>query len=473
MWFRRDLRVDDNPALVAAVGGNERVVPLFVFDPALLRPAGGARLAFLFGCVDALRGELGGRLVVRIGDPAVVVPAVAREIGAREVWCSDDFGPYGQRRDARVARALGSTPLRRAGSPYVVAPGTLTTAAGTPFRVFSAFARPWRERILGETPLPRASLARVAAPLGSDPVPVAPAVQARLPDPGARAAWSTLRRFLRVHLDGYAVDRDRPDLDATSRLSPYLRFGCIHPRQVLERLDIDVASHHSFIAELCWREFYADVLFHRPDSARDDYRSEWRAFPWADDERADDAFDAWCAGRTGYPIVDAGMRQLLAEAWMHNRVRMITASFLVKDLHVDWRRGARWFMQHLVDGDLASNQHGWQWVAGSGTDAAPYYRVFNPITQGMRFDPDGDYVRRWVPELRDITGGAVHRPHLVSRSVDDSSLFDGQAERYPPPIVDHLAERRAALARFDAFRHSTPVPLSGRPDGRSDRAVRR
>jgi deoxyribodipyrimidine photo-lyase len=239
--------------------------------------------------------------------------------------------------------------------------------------------------------------------------------------------------------------RDRPDLDATSRLSPYLKYGCLHPRQLLARLG-DGPSHGRFRTELCWRDFYADVLYHRPDSAREVMDSRMHAMEVDRGAYANDRFDRWVEGHTGYPIVDAGMRQLAAEAWMHNRVRMIVASFLVKDLHLDWRRGARVFMQRLVDGDLASNQHGWQWTAGTGTDAAPYFRIFNPELQGRRFDPDGNYVRRWIPELRGIPGAEVHAPEKAR---------GGRPAAYPQPVVEHRAERVESLRRWDAIRAHT------------------
>jgi deoxyribodipyrimidine photo-lyase len=240
--------------------------------------------------------------------------------------------------------------------------------------------------------------------------------------------------FATEHLDAYADDRNRPDIDSTSRLSPALRWGEIHPRTLLadlgRRQSKGAATYRS---ELAWREFYADVLFHHPHTARDYLRPEFAAMDY---DEPGPLLDAWKEGRTGFPIVDAGMRQLRATGWMHNRVRMIVASFLVKDLHLEWQHGARHFMEHLVDGDLASNQHGWQWVAGSGTDAAPYFRVFNPTTQGRSFDPEGAYVRRWVPELADAAD--PHEPGVVAG--------------YPAPVVDHAAERREALARFERIR---------------------
>jgi deoxyribodipyrimidine photo-lyase len=259
-----------------------------------------------------------------------------------------------------------------------------------------------------------------------------------LPEVGessARAAWTAFRH---KGLSDYASTRDRADLDATSRMSVYLKYGAIHPRTLLADLG---PAEETFRKELAWREFYAAILHYFPASAREYYKPELARMTYASGAKADDQLAAWKAGRTGFPMVDAGMRQLLAQGWMHNRVRMIVASFLVKDLHLEWTAGAAHFMEHLVDGDLASNQHGWQWTAGTGTDALPYFRVFNPVTQGLKFDPDGDYVRRWVPELRDLTGAAVHEPWK-----------HGGVDGYPEPIVDHAAERIVALDRYQAVR---------------------
>ena len=252
-------------------------------------------------------------------------------------------------------------------------------------------------------------------------------------------------------LDRYAEQRDRPDLAGTSGLGAALRWGEVHPRTLLADLG-DCAGHEVFRRELAWREFYADVLHHQPGSARCSLRTELADIEVDQGPAADERFDAWAEGRTGFPFVDAGMRQLRAEGWMHNRVRMVTASFLVKDLHVDWTRGARHFMHWLRDGDLASNQHGWQWVAGTGTDAAPYFRVFNPVAQGLRYDPDGDYVRRYVPELAAVSGATAHEPW---------TLPGGPPDDYPDRIVDHATERDSALARYSAVR--APIGRLGPP----------
>jgi deoxyribodipyrimidine photo-lyase len=456
MWFRRDLRLSDNPALAAAAHhaaatagrgdhvGDGEVLALFCLDDRLRRPAGAARLAFLSGCLTALDASIDGRLVVRPGPPDEVVPALAREFGASAVFVAEDVGPYGRRRDEAVEAALAGAGIafERVGSPYAVAPGDVLNQQGEPYKVFTPFSRAWKDHGWPAPIAAPASVAWAKVPARrGDGIPPAPEVGAALPEPGEDAAKRTARRFWDSRLAAYADARDRPGVDATSRLSPYLKWGCLHPRQLLSKLGRQ-RSHEAFRTELCWREFYADVLWHRPETAREAFQPRMAAMDVDSGPRTHALFEAWSQGRTGYPIVDAAMRQLLAEGWMHNRARMIVAGFLVKDLHLDWTRGARWFMDHLVDGDLASNQHGWQWVAGTGTDAAPYVRVFNPTSQGERFDPTGEYVRRYVRELRSVRGKAVHRPW---------ALAGGPPAGYPEPIVDHAEERAEALRRYDAL----------------------
>jgi deoxyribodipyrimidine photo-lyase len=444
LWFRRDLRLSDHPALLDAVraaGRDGEVLALFVVDDRLWGPSGAHRRTFLAGCLRALDEAIDGRLVVRRGDPVAVVPAVAAEVGARQVFVTADFGPYGTQRDEAVEQALaaGGIELVRAGSPYAVDPGEVRNRSGAPYKVFTPFAKAWRAH---GWPAPSRAPSTVSwATAPTDALPDATVSDVPLPAAGEAAAKRAARRFWDAHLAGYDTGRNDPGADATSRLSPYLRWGCLHPRQLLAKLGGSKAER-AFATELCWREFYADVLHHRPETARDALDPAMRTME-TDGPGTAPHLAAWCEGRTGYPIVDAGMRQLAGEGWMHNRVRMLTASFLVKDLHLDWRRGARFFMQHLVDGDLASNQHGWQWVAGTGTDASPYFRVFNPVTQGERFDPDGTYVRRWVPELRGVPSRYVQRPW------DDPA---GPPSGYPAPIVDHAEERAEALRRYDAVR---------------------
>ncbi len=447
LWFRRDLRRHDNPALLAALDaaradGDDTVVPLFVLDPRLWEPAGAARRAWLSRSLHALDASLGGALVVRHGDPATVVPEVAAAAGAATVHVAADFGPYGAARDRTVAEVLEAAGRRlvRTGSPYAVAPGRVLKSDGTAYRVYTPFHRAWEAhgwRAPAEDPGRWPSWRRDrSGPLASEGVPAARA-EVDLRPVGEAAALERWDAFRRDGLASYGGLRDRPDVAGTSGLSAHLRWGEIHPRTLLADLD-DSPSHTVFRKELAWREFYADVLHREPASARTWLDPRFAAMEHDGGPDADERFAAWCQGRTGFPFVDAGMRQLLAEGWMHNRVRMVTASFLVKDLHLPWRRGARWFLTHLRDGDLASNQHGWQWVAGSGTDAAPYFRVFNPVTQGLRFDPGGEYVRRYVAELRALPGAAAHEPwkHPLL------------AAGYPAPVVDHAAERAEALRRY-------------------------
>lgn len=447
LWLRRDLRLHDHPALLRAAEDGARVLPVFVLDERLLATSGAARAAFLLRSLRALDADLrehGGRLVVRTGPPEDAIPALAREAGAAAVHVSADFGPYGVERDRRVAAALEETgiPLVATGSPYAVAPGRLSTKTGGPYQVFGPFFRAWLAH--GWRAPAASDPARVAwaeAPGIDLPAEPAQAAGVDLPEAGEQAALAAWEAF-RERLPDYATERDRVDHDGTSRMSAYLKLGTLHPRTLLADLGQDEGSE-AYRRELAWREFYAAVLHARPDSARDYLHPQLKAMPYVAGAALEAHLDAWREGRTGYPIVDAGMRQLLAEGWMPNRVRMIVASFLVKDLHVEWTHGARHFLRHLVDADLASNQHNWQWVAGSGTDASPFFRIFNPVSQGRRFDPDGAYVRRWVPELAELTGAAVHEPWKRQ---------GGPPPGYPDPIVDHAEERAAALAAYEALR---------------------
>jgi deoxyribodipyrimidine photo-lyase len=411
LWLRRNLRVGDFPALLAARDAGKQVVPLFVLDDALRGPSGAPRLAFLYRCLRELEQRTGGALRVLTGRPEDVVPRVVRETGAVGVHVSSDHAPYGRGRDDRVRAALGEVPLIATGSPYVVTPGVLRKHGGTPFRMYSPYARAWRAHgVHSPAPTPRV-VHWTDGGLRTDGVPPDPDLRGvRLPEAGEQAALDRWRSYRDDGLSAYAEARDRPSADGTSGMSAYLKYGCIHPRTMLADLGDDgphQAGASKLRGELAWPDFYADVLRHRPSSARHELVPAMAALAYDDGADADRRFEAWATGRTGYPFVDAGMRQLLGEAWVHNRVRMVVASFLVKDLHLHWRRGARHFMADLRDGDLASNQHGWQWVAGTGTDPAPYYRVFNPVKQGQDHDPGGDYVRRWVPELRSVRGGAV------------------------------------------------------------------
>lgn len=432
LWFRRDLRLGDNPALLAAsTAAPDGILPLFVLDPALLGPAGRPRKDFLFAALRSLDACLEGRLVIRTGDPAAVVASVAEEVGASSVHIASDHGPYGCARDLIVQTRLcvSDRPLVRTGSPYAVCPGSVLRQNGAPYKVFTPFSRAWVEhgwRQPAESSL--ASAKWLTAP--SEAIPSGSGfVSPTLPAPTEYASLARLELVLAR--SNYGSTRDLPAIDGTSLLSAALRWGLIHPRTVLARLGPDDDALRD---ELCWREFYADVVHHQPHSVRESMSLS--GLVW---NPPGEHFEAWALGRTGYPIIDAGMRQLLEQGWMHNRVRMLAASFLVKDLHIDWRLGARHFMRHLVDGDLASNSHGWQWSAGTGTDAAPFFRIFNPVLQGKRFDPDGSYVRRFVPEVAHVSTRWVHEPWRDPA---------GPPPGYPSPIVDHSMERVTALARL-------------------------
>jgi deoxyribodipyrimidine photo-lyase len=361
MWFRRDLRLDDHPALVAAGSDGTEVVPVFVVDPAFAG-AGAPRLAFLHDCLSALDADLrersGTGLIVRHGKPVDEIPRLAAEAGADTVFVSRDYGPYGRRRDTAVADQLrrADRTLKGVGSPYAVPPGSVRKDDGEPYAVFTPFSKVWR-RVGWEAPFGSADDIRlVDAGVETDRRADRPDPGCDLPPAGEAAALDQWREFRHGALGEYPDDRDRPALDGTSRLSPALKWGTIHPRTLLADLDASgagSAAHTVFSSELAWREFYADVLFEQPRTAWENLNRKMDAMPVDTDGAARARFDRWSAGETGFGIVDAGMRQLSATGWMHNRVRMIVASFLVKDLHLPWQWGARWFMEHLIDGDLA------------------------------------------------------------------------------------------------------------------------
>ncbi len=435
LWFRRDLRLHDHPALAAATRDGD-VLACFVLDPRLEASSGARRLQFLGDSLRQLRDDLDGRLLVTRGKPEQRIPRIAREIDAAAVHISEDFAPFGKRRDERVRAALGAVPLVATGSPYLVSPGRVTKNDGSPYRVFTPFLRAWREVGWRAPAKSGAGSARWLDP-GQ-----AGGRRCEIPDPGATldlpageaAALEQWKSFVDKGLQRYDDDRNRPDLPGTSRMSAHLKFGTIHPRTLAADLDTRSAGPAAYLRELAFRDFYADVLHHWPASTWRNWNSDFDAIAVDTGPEAKRRFESWKAGETGFPVVDAGMRQLREIGYMHNRVRMIVASFLVKDLHLPWQWGAEWFLEQLVDGDMANNQHGWQWCAGSGTDAAPYFRVFNPVKQGEKFDPSGEYIRRWVPELGDV---------------DDVHLRNGERPPgYPPPIVDHGAERAEALRRY-------------------------
>ena len=436
--FTRDLRVHDNPALAAAAAGASAVVPAFVIDDAIITRfrAHASRLAFLIDSLADLDSSLrdrGGALVVRRGDWVPAVIGAAKEAGASVIHVADDYSGYAQRRLARLETAAAGERIevRRHPGVTLAEPGTLTPASGPAYQVFGPYYQRWRAaptRQRATTPRTITLPLRVSQgklPKLAELTTVRPAPGR--PDGGERAALARLRAWADGGLAGYAAGRDMLAADGISRLSPYLHLGCLSPRAVAAELG-GRPGGDEFVRQLAWRDFFHQVLAARPDAARRDYRS--RGDRWRDDP---DALAAWQAGLTGYPVVDAAMRQLATEAFMHNRARMIAASFLTKDLYLDWRAGADHFMRELADGDIACNQLNWQWVAGTGTDTNPH-RVFSPLRQSERFDPDGDYLRRYLPELAALPACRIHDPDQQDR----------RACGYPEPIVDH----RAAIAEY-------------------------
>ena len=469
VWFRRDLRVHDHPALTAALERAERVVPLFVFDPALLhgRLPSPNRASFLIESVGTLGEELrrrGAALRIRIGPPDRMVAEVAAEAGATAVFASRDYSPFARHRDERVSQVLGEAgiPLLAGRGVLVQEPEAIAAADGSPHRVYSPFLRAWRA-------LPRREVLPAPADIRahggvSDALPtletlgVDGGVAPLRINAGEPAARERLDAFLRQGLAGYATGRDALAEDATSRLSQDLHFGLLSANEVVSRAAGSGDGARRFVGELCWRDFYTHVLWHWPRAATTPFQPGLDSSAYRDDPHG---LDAWRTGRTGFPIVDAGMRQLAATGWMHNRARMIVASFLTKDLLIDWREGERHFGHHLTDGDLASNNGGWQWVAGSGTDPQPFFRIFNPTRQGTTFDPGGSYVRRWVPELAGVPDEHVHEPWRMSLAAQ-AAAGCAIGRDYPAPIVEHAAARRRALDAWEATRKPVRPAASNR-----------
>ena len=443
IWFRRDLRIGDHPALNEAIKNGDEVVAVFILDPALIGQAGTKRLAYLAQSLRALDESLKGGLHVMVGDVVDVLKELQKRYNADEVHISHEDEPYGAARDARV-RAAGIN-LIETGSPYAVAPGRVVKPTdGTPYKVYTPFYKNWC--IHGwRAPAPTPKSIPLAMPTENDrnfPDWQLPAGTVITPA-GELAALTRFKEFKKSALDQYDEMRNVPGVDGTSKMSAHLKFGEIHPRTLLAGLG-DSKAHDTFRKEIAWREFYADVLFHNPHTENDYYSDKFKAMRY---DNPGEQLKAWQEGKTGFPFVDAAMRQLLQEGWMHNRTRMVVASFLVKDLHLEWQHGADFFKEHLVDFDVASNAHGWQWTAGTGTDASPYYRVFNPIEQGRKFDTEGTYIRKYVPELAHLSAAEIHEPWL---------FLDGYSHGYPERIVDHAVERVESLERLKEIKVELP-----------------
>jgi deoxyribodipyrimidine photo-lyase len=467
VWFRRDLRVHDHPALSAALAAHERVVPVFCLDDRLLhgRHASGPRTAFLLECLtdlDRQLAERGARLVIRHGPPERELPALAGETGASEIHLSRDPGRYEVIRGRRVRAALeqaGVTGHAHPGVSVVDDVRAIQTGQGRPYTVFTPFYRNW-ERVSRRPVLDPPDRIDMPAKTRHGRVPSLASLgleqEVAEPAPGGeRAGLARLAEFLGGAVRDYDSGRDQAGTDRSSRLSPYLRFGCLSPRAVEDQLPggmgaggtgAGATGSAALRRQLCWRDFYQHVLVHHPDNAQQEFQSRYRGtLAWTG---GDEEFIAWTEGRTGFPLVDAGMRQLRREGWMHNRVRLMVGSFLTKDLGIDWRRGEGWFMRLLLDGDQASNNGNWQWIASVGVDPQPAFRrIYNPSLQQERFDPGGRYVRRYVAELAQVPDEYLAEPwRMPEQEQERTGCRIGQD--YPGPIVDHKVARLAALDRY-------------------------
>lgn len=439
-WFRKDLRLADHPALVSAIENSELVYCIATADQigSPFDALSEIRQNSLRSSWSHLSSSLDGRLRV-IKSPAEIV-GLAQEFNVNQVYVSKVYDTHGMAELKAISKDLNDAGIELVAGPgnYAIAPGTVTKPDGTAYRVHTPFYKSWIQLDQG-SPVASPDLGKVK-PLSSsvaqwDPqLDLGKGVMA-----GEKAAFATFDRFLDGRVENYAENRNRADLGGTSHLSHALSHGEIHPRSILARVP-EGADAEVFVKEIAWREFYAEVLFQRPDSLTEYLDSKFARMRY---DLPDEKFEAWKRGETGFPMVDAGMRQMLTTGWMHNRVRMIVASFLVKDLHLEWQLGADWFEQHLTDFDPASNSHGWQWTAGCGTDASPYYRIFNPITQGLKFDPDGNYVRKFIPELRHLAGSDALEPWEHPH---------GYSFNYAKRIVDHADERIESLARLEELK---------------------
>ncbi len=475
LWFRQDLRLADHRALAAAIAAGRPVIPVYVLDdetPGLWK-MGGASRWWLHNSLEALASDLeglGSRLIFKRGSSRDLIIELMEETGADSVYVSRSYEPWARALEEDLAENLESRgwTLHRFQGALLFEPETPKTKAGDPFRVFTPFYKACLSLGAPKPPLPRpkSSLSAPADWPGSEGLddwgllPRSPDWTGGLREawqPGEAGAEARLSAFLDEAMTGYSEKRDRPDQLGTSRLSPHLHFGEISPHRCWQAVENRLAAggggkdangSRSFLRELVWREFSYHLLFHWPDLPTKAFRPEFEEFPWDKDEAA---IRAWQRGLTGYPIVDAGMRELWETGWMHNRVRMITASFLIKDLLIPWQVGEKWFWDTLVDADLASNSASWQWVAGSGADAAPYFRVFNPVLQGRKFDPKGDYVRRYVPELAKLDARHLHAPwEAPAEALKAAGITLG--DTYPKPIVDHGHARQRALQAYQTIK---------------------
>ncbi len=467
-WFRRDLRLTDNTALNAAISAHDQIVPVYVLSQWKKHHqwTGAPRQQFLVENLASLSTSLrkaGSHLVIRQGEALAELKALVKETGASAIYANRDPDPFGRAVEAdleKLAEQLGIR-LHLYKDVALHEQNEVLTGSNSPFRVFTPYCKAWSKL---DKPLPGRTVTRLLTPpnIRSLPLPTLQTWELKpdgteLPAAGETAAQSRLERFLEKAVYHYVERRDIPSIDGTSRISQDLRFGLLSIRKVYARL-LDCAkglkepqarSLQIYINELCWREFYFQVLWNKPEVLELEYSEAYRGMPWKKDP---ESLERWQKAQTGFPIVDAGMRQLRQTGFMHNRVRMIVAMFLTKDLHLDWREGERWFMQRLLDGEIASNNGGWQWSSGTGTDAAPYFRIQNPWTQGLRFDAAGEYIKRWVPELASVPGPRLHQPPSPGLRLVSS---------YPLPMVEHAEERNISLATYKLHLASSRSTIVG------------
>jgi deoxyribodipyrimidine photo-lyase len=462
VWFRRDLRLADNPAWAEATAAHDAVLALYVLDRTLLDRAGAhrrRRILHDLAALDRSLAERGGGLRVVEGDAGDVVAAEAAELGATDVYANADVTPYALRRDAAAdaSHARRGLELHWSWGGLVHAPGTVRTRAGQLSKVFTPFHRAWQARAWDPWPEPGEAEVRHRPALGlpapDGPYPLIGGEEGATARPGEDGAAARLQAFL-DRVERYAELHDRPGDEGTTQLSPDLRMGTLAARTVVEAVGEGSAARAAVVRQLAWRDWFAHTLALRPQMVDEPIDARFAAMRW---RRDDAALAAWQEGLTGVPLVDAGMRQLRTTGWMHNRVRMVVASFLVKNLLVDWRRGERWYRHLLMDGDVPQNVGNWQWVAGTGLDAAPFDRVFNPVLQGRRFDPQGVYVRRWVPEIAALSDADLHEPWAAG-PLELAAAGVVLGETYPEPIVDLKASRGRALDAYDEARRGEASP---------------
>ena len=471
VWFRNDLRIKDNPALTHAALSGAPIIPLYILDESKAYHLGSASKWWLHHSIRALNSSLkkaGAYLHIRRGDSASILQSLIAETDADEVYWNRRYVQEYIEEDTDIKATLQQAGIEVTtfNGSLLKEPWELKTGSGTPYRVFTPFWKALRRTGPRRVPLPAPKKINAATPPPCELLsnwsltPTNPDWAKHFHEewkPGEKTALFLLERFLKKPVETYDEDRNRPNLEGTSRLSPHLAFGEISPVQIWQFVQdkialsqINASQADKFLSELAWRDFSYSLLYYNPTLPSEPLKPQFFNYPWTDDQ---EGFDKWKKGATGYPIVDAGMRQLWKTGWMHNRVRMIVASFLIKDLLIPWKLGAEWFWDTLVDADIANNSASWQWVAGSGADASPYFRIFNPVTQSQKFDPNGDYLRMYLPELKNMPAKYIHEPWKASEEVlTKAGVILGKT--YPKPILDHAEARRRAL---EGYKHMNAI----------------